>query len=160
MIIPNNNVKKVKSSLTRSLPVENLLQQNVWSIINYLQATEVAQWGAPRCSWSQPATDNGVRDSRSNWLFHYPSLHSVVDPELHVLHGTNAFHKSLDLMQPVKSEHTTFGMPGQRTACATTLGMKLEYGWVTLLFIWTLLYGTELSTEQLTLFWMCSISIL
>ena len=28
--------------------------------------TEVAQWGAPSCSQPQPATDNGVRDGRSN----------------------------------------------------------------------------------------------
>ena len=27
---------------------------------------EVAQWGAPSCSQPQPATDNGVRDGRSN----------------------------------------------------------------------------------------------
>ena len=30
-------VKKVKSSMARSLPVENLLPQNVGSIVNYLQ---------------------------------------------------------------------------------------------------------------------------
>ena len=30
-------IRKVKSSMDRSLPVENLLAQNVWSIINYLQ---------------------------------------------------------------------------------------------------------------------------
>ena len=29
--------KKVKSSIARNLPVENLLPQNVGSIINYLQ---------------------------------------------------------------------------------------------------------------------------
>ena len=29
---------------------------------------EVAQWGAPSCSQPQSATDNGVRDGRSNWL--------------------------------------------------------------------------------------------
>ena len=35
---------KVKSSMDRGLPVENLLPQNVGSIINYLQKfTEVAQ---------------------------------------------------------------------------------------------------------------------
>ena len=35
--------------------------------ISYLQLfTEVAQWGAPSCSQPQPATDNGVRKSRSN----------------------------------------------------------------------------------------------
>ena len=28
--------------------------------------TEVAQWVAPSCSQPQPATDNGVRDGRSN----------------------------------------------------------------------------------------------
>ena len=34
------------SSMARSVPVENLLPQNVGSIINYLQyCTEVAQWG-------------------------------------------------------------------------------------------------------------------
>ena len=30
--------------------------------------TEVAQWAAPSCSWPQPATDNGVRDVRSDFL--------------------------------------------------------------------------------------------
>ena len=28
--------------------------------------TEVAQWGARSCSQPQPATDNGIRDGRSN----------------------------------------------------------------------------------------------
>ena len=57
---------KVKSSMARSLPVENQLPQNVGSIINYLQYTIAAQWGTPSCSQPQPATDNGVRDGRSN----------------------------------------------------------------------------------------------
>ena len=35
--------------------------------------TEVAQWGTPSCSWPQPATDNGVRDGRSNWLVTHPA---------------------------------------------------------------------------------------
>ena len=39
------SIVKVKSSMARSLPVENLLPQNVGSIINYLQYTEAAQWG-------------------------------------------------------------------------------------------------------------------
>ena len=40
-------------------------------LVNYQicsNATEVTQWGAPSCSGPQPATDNGVRDGRSNWL--------------------------------------------------------------------------------------------
>ena len=49
--------------MARSLSVENLLPQNVWSIINYLQlSTEVAQWETPSCSRAQTATDNGVRN--------------------------------------------------------------------------------------------------
>ena len=52
--------------MARSLPVDNLLPQNVGSIINYFQYTEAAQLGTPSCSQPQPATDNGVRDDRSN----------------------------------------------------------------------------------------------
>ena len=48
--------------------------------------TEVAQWWAPSCSQPQPATDNGIRDGRSNWLVAPPALHRAVPPELHVLH--------------------------------------------------------------------------
>ena len=58
--------KKVTSSMARSLPVENLLPQNVGSIINYLQYTEAEQRGTPSCSQPQPATDNGVGDGISN----------------------------------------------------------------------------------------------
>ena len=47
---------------------------------------EVAECGAPSCSWPQPATDNGVRDGRCNWLVAPPTLHRAVLPELHVLH--------------------------------------------------------------------------
>ena len=58
---------KVKSSIAKSPPVENLLPQNQGSIINYLQYyTEVAQWRTPSCRQPQPATDNGVKDGRSN----------------------------------------------------------------------------------------------
>ena len=60
--------------MARSLPVENLLPQNVGSIINYLQYTEAAQWVTPSCSQPQPATDNGVRDGKSNWLVAPPTL--------------------------------------------------------------------------------------
>ena len=68
--------------------MESLLQQNAGSIINYLQLfTEVAQWGAPSCSGPQPATDNGVRDGRSNSLVASPTLHRAAPPELHVLHS-------------------------------------------------------------------------
>ena len=35
--------------------------------------TEVAQWGTPGCSRPQPATDNGARDGRSNWLVAPPT---------------------------------------------------------------------------------------
>ena len=68
-------------STGESTPLENLLPQNVGSFTNYLQqSTEVAQWGTPSCSRPQPATDNGVRDGRSNCL--------VAPPE-HLVHSIN-----------------------------------------------------------------------
>ena len=84
-----NAFLKVKTSMARSLPVENRLPQNVGSIINnFQQYTEVAQWGAPICSRPQPGTDNGVRDGRSNWLVTSPTLYRAVPPELQVLHSS------------------------------------------------------------------------
>ena len=59
--------KKDKVFYCQEPPVENLLPQNVGSIINYsLQSAKAAQWGTPSCSQPQSATDNGVRGSRSN----------------------------------------------------------------------------------------------
>ena len=40
-------------------------------------------------------------------------------PELHVFLSS----KAQDLLQREKCEHATFGMPGQRTACAATQDM-------------------------------------
>ena len=37
-------------------------------------ATEVAKYVTPSCSRQQPATDNGVRESRSNWLASSPPV--------------------------------------------------------------------------------------
>ena len=79
---------KVKSSMARSFPVENLRPQNVGSIINYLQwSTEVAQWGPPTCSRQQPATDNSVRHGRSNWLVAPPPSWAV--PPERLVHSIN-----------------------------------------------------------------------
>ena len=89
------HVKKVKSSMAMGLSKENLQPQNVGSVINYLeQFTEVIYWsnfvvqkyGNPCCSRPQLATDNGVRDGKSNWLVAPSTLHRAVPPELHVFH--------------------------------------------------------------------------
>ena len=45
-------------------------------------------------------------------------------PELHVLPGVNAGYKSQELLQHPGCEHASIGMPGQRTACAATHGIK------------------------------------
>ena len=61
--------------MAKSFLVENLLLQNVGSIISYLQyCTEAAQWWTPSCIQPQPATDNGVKHARSNWLVAHPTL--------------------------------------------------------------------------------------
>ena len=57
---------------------------------NY-QLLSVIYWsspmGTPSSSRPQQATDNGVKDGRSNWLVVPSALHRAVPPELHVLHG-------------------------------------------------------------------------
>ena len=88
--------------------------------------TEVAQWGAISCNRPQPATDNGVRDGRSNWLVALPTLHRAV-PLSSTYYTVQCGCKSQDLLHSVSRERATFGMPGQRTACATTQGVKEKY---------------------------------
>ena len=41
----------------------------------------------------------------------------------------NAGYKSQDLLQTVRIERTTFGMPAQRTACATTQDKSILQGY-------------------------------
>ena len=84
--------------------------------------TEVAQWGTPGCSRPQLATDNGVRDGRSNWLVAPPTLRAV-PPEFHLLHGVNAAYKSQDLLHQPGLERASMGMPDQHTTCAATQGI-------------------------------------
>ena len=60
---------KLKSSMARSLSVENLVPRGMWGQLSTTcsNATEVTQWGALSCSLPQATTDYGVRDGRSNW---------------------------------------------------------------------------------------------
>ena len=103
--------------MARSLPVENLLPQNVGSIINYLrQFTEVAQWGAPSCSRAQPVTENCVRDGKSNCLVSPPPNSWAVLPELHALHCVNATYKLQNLLHRQGLEHASTDIPDQRTS--------------------------------------------
>ena len=104
---------KVKASMARILPVKNLLPQFVGSISNYLQYTEVGQWGALSCSRPQPATDNGVWNGTSSWLAvtSHPTLGSTT------LHDANAGRKLQYLLQLRGRQPATFGMRGHRTAC-------------------------------------------
>ena len=89
--------------------------------------TEVAQLEAPCCSQPQPATDNGVRDGKSNWLLAViplPTHGSAPWTQRNAL--CNAGHKLQDLLQPLGRERATIGMPSQRTACAVTQGVPLN----------------------------------
>ena len=54
----------VTQARTTQSYVGNSSQSNPGS--GWQTTAEVAQWGAPSCSQPQPATDNGLRDSRSN----------------------------------------------------------------------------------------------
>ena len=87
--------------------------------------TEVAQWGASRCSRPQLAVKNGVRDCRSNWqtVTPHPTQSSTTGaPRI----ACCKFGLQITrLMQPLGREHATSGMPGSRTACAATQGIRL-----------------------------------
>ena len=58
----------------------------------------------------QSATDNGVRDGRSNRLV-TPPLSWAVPTELHVLHSVNAAYKSQELYHQPGLERASTGMP-------------------------------------------------
>ena len=88
-------------------------------------ATEVALLAAPSCSLPQPATDHGVGDGRSNWLPLLPTLHRSVPGELHLLvHMLCTKYKTCCSKWDANTR-PSIGMPGQRTAYAATLGIKL-----------------------------------
>ena len=57
------NGKMVKSSMAKSLPVENLVNYQLLAVIYWRRPM-----GTPSCSRPQPATHNGVRDGWSKWL--------------------------------------------------------------------------------------------
>ena len=84
-------------------------------------ADEVSQWGAPSCSRPKPATNNGVKDGRSNWLAVIPHPTQGSNPWTPRIARCKCSYKSQDLLQQVRREHATFGMPGQGTACAATV---------------------------------------
>ena len=95
--------------------MENLLPQNVGSIIDYLsESTEAAQWGTPSCSRIQPATDHGVRDCRSNCLVSPPPPWAVTPERL--VHIMNQPRPGID---PEK-----FSMRGNHLAYEATHGIK------------------------------------
>ena len=60
--------------------------------------------------------DNGVRDPLPSW---------AVPHELRVLQGVNAADKLQNLLQQPGLEHSSSGMPDQRTVCEATQGITL-----------------------------------
>ena len=60
-----------------------------------------------------------------NWPLHR-SINRAEPPELYVLYGANAGHKSQDLLCPVERERSAFRVPGQRIACAATQGVRQD----------------------------------
>ena len=70
--------------------MENLLPQNMGSIINYLQCTEVAKLGTPSCSKQPSATDNDVRAvDPIDWSQPPPSWAVPPERHVHILNQSN-----------------------------------------------------------------------
>ena len=81
--------------------------------------------GTPSCSRQQPATDNDVRDGRSNGLVASPTL-IAVPSELHLLHGVKRGRQISRLAATTVArtrDHGT-GIPDRRSACVATQGYK------------------------------------
>ena len=100
--------------MARSLPVENLLPQNMGSIINYLQqSTEVAQWELQvSVGHNQLRTMASETVDPIDWSQPPPSW--AVPPELHVLHGVNVVYTSQDLLQKTRPRVCqTNALPGR-----------------------------------------------
>ena len=81
--------------------------------------TEVAQCGAPSCSQPQPATDNGIRDGRSNWLVAPPPYTGQypLSSTYCTLQCGMQITRLAALSQPRTCD---FRMPDQRLASAAT----------------------------------------
>ena len=109
--------------MARSFPVENLLPQNVGSIINNLQSLLKLSNGELLVA----VDHNHLRRTASetvdpiNWSHPPPSW--AVPSALHVLHGVNAY-KSQDLLHQPGLELASTGMLDQRTTCAATQGIN------------------------------------
>ena len=111
-------IEKVKKfSMARSLPVENILTQNVVSIINYLHAVMLLKQpngATPSCSQPQPATDNGVRYGRSNGLVAPPPSWAI--PRERLVHSINQCNVS-------RNRTCNRSMRGNHLAYAATQSM-------------------------------------
>ena len=76
-----NNIKyidlialKVKTSKWPGAYQWRIYNHRMWGQLSTSCVTEVAQCETPSCSRLKSATDNGVRDGRSNWLVATPTL--------------------------------------------------------------------------------------
>ena len=82
--------------MARNHPQENLQTKIFWGQLSITcsNVTHVAQSASSSCSRPLPATENEVRDVRSNWLEVIPTLYNkAVNPDRQ-LQSANARHKS------------------------------------------------------------------
>ena len=89
--------------------------------------TEVSQWGAPSCSQPKSATDNGVRDGRSNWLVAPTTIHRAVHFELHVLHTAMRARQQITRLTALSQPRTCDLRSARPTHC---LCGRSGYEWI------------------------------
>ena len=130
ILIKHANAVKAKFSMaTGSRPCASqwrIYYHRMWGQLSTTccNATEIAQWEALSCSRPQPATDNGIRDGRSNWqaVTSYPTQGSTSWAPRIAL-----FKCGLQIASPTccsnRGTNTRpLGMAGKHTACAATQG--------------------------------------
>ena len=119
--------------MVRSLPVENLLPQNVYNMYYHRMCTGCVADYQLRAVMLLKQQDGELPVAVYYRQLRTPASETAdpidcrtVPPEFNVLHGANAGDKSQVLLQPLGRERATIGMPGQRSACATTQVIMLH----------------------------------
>ena len=101
--------------MARSPPEKNY--HWLWGKLSttFSNVTDVAQWATPSYSQPQPATDNGVRDGRSNWLT------VTIIPMGSTPWAPRAQYKSVQPLPGI--DHANFSMRGNHLVYAATQGI-------------------------------------
>ena len=100
----------------------------MWGLLltNCSNVNEIATMGTPSFIRLHPATDNGVRDGRSNWLAVTQNSTQGSTTWAPCIAHCKWCPQITRLASASGTERSAYGILGQRTACAVTRGIIIE----------------------------------